>query len=452
MSRAPRFALVALAAGTLFVADAPTAHAWQCFDDFGGCATWCDTPVPYALNAISSDLGDAGTEAEVRRGFEDWTRVSCTSLTTQWNGRTTTVAGAQSSDRQSVVGWRESSWPHGAGAIGVTGPKFGFGGCITEADMEMNGVNYTWITGSGVGNDVNAYSIILHEAGHYFGLDHSSQRSATMFAAYGGGVLALSADDQEGICTLYPGEGGGPTDCTTTGCPPGEVCMAGTCVAEPTGGSALGESCTADADCDSGMCRDTGAGQVCTQSCDDLAPGASCPGGFYCQRGAVCGQGLCVAGAPGALAAGEACTLDTDCATLVCDRGVCATPCQDGGPTCGAGTTCTVTGTACGACLTEADAGGGIGFPCTTRDECATAECAYRDGTGFCTDFCTDQSMCPMGYLCSEVAPDLSVCSPAPPRDDGCGCSVPGASGTTSGHLWLFLLVIPAIVLRRRRR
>ncbi|MCZ7687117.1 MAG: M10 family metallopeptidase domain-containing protein [Sandaracinaceae bacterium] len=142
-------------------------------------------PVPYSLNQAGSvDLGGfAATEPEVRRGMDDWTRVSCTSLTTNYRGMTSAVPGSY--EGTSTIGWIESGWRHGSSAIGVTGPRWG--SYIVEADMELNGVNFTWTTGSGSGSRVNAYSIVLHEGGHYYGLGHSNVRGSSMWPSYSGG-------------------------------------------------------------------------------------------------------------------------------------------------------------------------------------------------------------------------------------------------------------------------
>src|SRR6185436_21095371 len=130
-------------------------------------------------------------------------------------------------DGRSVVGWVESGWRYDSSAIGVTQPAWttrSGGARIVEADMELNGVDYTWITGSGRGSSVNAYSIVLHESGHYYGLGHSNSSSATMFYAYSGGIASLTSDDETGICTLCPGSG--TPDCRTMGCPAGQMCAA----------------------------------------------------------------------------------------------------------------------------------------------------------------------------------------------------------------------------------
>jgi MYXO-CTERM domain-containing protein len=50
-------------------------------------------------------------------------------------------------------------------------------------------------------------SVITHEAGHVLGLNHTSVRTATMFASAGLGETikrTLAPDDVDGICSVYP--------------------------------------------------------------------------------------------------------------------------------------------------------------------------------------------------------------------------------------------------------
>jgi len=545
-----------LFAATILVAaasDAPTAHAWECLS--GSCPVWCET-VPYGIGIVSDDLGEGTTVTETRRGMDDWTTRTCTDLTNNYTGRTSARAGA--GDGQSVIGWVESGWRHGGSAIGVTGPRWNGRNCIIEADMEMNGVNFTWVTSAGRGSNVNTYSIALHEGGHYYGLGHSSDASATMYFAYTGGIDAIGGDDQNGICTLYPGEGGGSVDCTTAGCPSGQMCVdaecvevmgdgsmcspctnsgqcggsgdfclgypptgtgfcgrscsssadcpdpstdmcvgtsagsqcirvvggspdcsggpstsgcrndsecsgdqicntsTGTCEARPTGGLDLGAPCESNEACNSGLCATTPAGSVCSQSCNGFDT-SSCPAGFYCDGEATgtCGTGLCLAGGAGTSPLGGSCTQDTDCATLMCDGGVCATPCQPGGATaCPMGTTCQPGATpGCGSCKSE----GSLGAPgdmCDTNEECASGLCAVRgEDDQFCTEVCTEVSDCPSGFDCVALG-GISICVPpaVEPRDGGggCGCRVP--AGRASKLPWVLLVIIPALVWWRRRR
>lgn len=545
MNRA--IALAALA-GAVFVGS-PQAKAWECLT--GSCPKWCSA-VPYGLTRGSDDLDASTNLSEVRRGMDDWTLRSCTSLTTTFNPSATGTAGA--GDGRSVIGWVEGGWRHGSSAIGVTGPRWNGRNCIIEADMEMNGQNFTWITGPGSGSRVNTYSITLHEGGHYYGLGHSNDRNATMYFAYTGGIDAINADDEGGICTLYPGDG--PVDCTVSGCPAGQECVGGSCQPvmgdgtvcapctgdsdcggpndycirypdgntfcgracsgasdctgdgevcagttggvsqcarmsggtfscagamvdpgcrndsdcdpdercntgtgdcepRPMGGLDLGAPCTDSAECNSGLCGTTSLGSICTQGCDGFDVG-SCPGGFYCDGEAVgvCGMGLCLPGAAGAAPLGGACSVDTECASLNCTAGSCTNACRpdSGVDTCPDGFSCQSGGAAgCGACRADAELGA-IGDACGPEMECASGLCAAREDETFCTEVCSDDVDCPEGFTCASVG-EGGLCAPPIGRlDSGCGCRVVGLAPSEGPDGLVILLVLPALVLWRRRR
>ncbi len=500
----PRAATKALEAcaiglGLAMLAVASPASAWNPIASSR--PTW-STAAPYELNAAGTpDLGGfAATEAEVRRGFEDWTEPSCSGLEVVYGGSTT--RRPSTFDGHSTVGWVESGWAFDSHAIGVTQPQFS--SRITEADMSMNGRDFSWITGSGSGSSVNTYSIVLHEAGHYFGLDHSTDRGAIMYFAYSGGIGAMGPDDQAGICALYPGGGGAAPDCSTTGCPAGYDCVSGTCVAAPppTGSGAMCATCSTGADCANGIClrypdggtycgadcgssADCAAGDRCVPvsgapsqcvrgpeggetcraipsgctsdaQCDagercDLASGAceplptsggalgascavgtecasglcfggrcsetcewldpsSCGAGFYCNGMATgtCSQGLCVPGSAGTRGMGEACGASTECASLLCDHGICTTPCIPGGAVgCAAGYACQAgTSAGCGSCQQS----GALGDACLMNDDCLSGLCATQAGRSFCTAACDAASPCPAGLACTPVDEVTSVC------------------------------------------
>lgn len=477
----------------LLLGAAPVAQAWAPIAS--GNPVW-RPPVPYSLNSAGSvDLGGfAATEPEVQRAMDDWTRVACTSLTTSYRGSTSARPGTY--EGTSVIGWIESGWANGSSAIGVTGPRWGSN--IIEADMQLNGVNFTWTAGPGSGSSVNTYSIVLHEGGHYYGLGHSSVRGSSMWPSYSGGVVSLAADDQNGICALYPGSG---SDCTVTGCPSGQecvsgscqgivgdgticspcmdsgqcggaadlclgypdgggycgrscvsdancdggrcvgtsggnqcvrvvggspscstptsgctrdsdcsasqICSSGACVVRPTTGASLGGSCSAETDCNSGLC----IGSVCTQSCDSVNPASSCPSGFYCQNDvSSCGSGYCVAGGAGAGTIADSCTADTDCASLVCDRGTCSQACIPGGAVgCPAGFACQAGTLACeGTCHRS----GAPGDECAVNEDCTSNICATQGDRSFCTEICDDAMPCPDRFTCTLVGGDTSVCIP----------------------------------------
>jgi hypothetical protein len=461
MSRALCVALLALLA--LSVSAGP-ARAWTPID--GSRPVWAP-PAPYQLNSAgSADLPIATLEPIVQRAFEDWTRVSCgTSLTVAYGGLTSARADVATYDGISVVSWVESGWRHGSGAIGVTAPKWS--GTIGEADMELNGQNYTWIEGSGSGSRVNAYSIVLHEAGHYLGLGHTTDASATMYYAYSGGIMTLHGDDATGICSLYPG-GSTPTDCTTTGCPTGQTCTGGTCVTPtgdggvcspcsdgsqctgvgsyclgyPTGGNFCGKACNSGADCDAvagDVCADVGGVGQCVRLVGGSPECATGPTTTGCTRDSDCSatqrcnttSGACEARPAGA-ALGAPCAAAAECGSGLCVGGACSQTCDWLATTsCPSGFYCDgdLTGLCNdGVCRAGVAGVGAAGAACTLDTDCAALFCSAggcaqpcvpggaaacptgfacqvgaSPSCGFCTRLCGEGVPCPAGFVCSTV-------------------------------------------------
>jgi hypothetical protein len=98
-----------------------------------------------------------------------------------------------------------------------------FVGQIVEADMEFaNNQSYPYnLDAAGAANKFDFQSVATHEAGHFFGMDHASDSSSTMFWTTGTGYTYqrnLSQDDIAGISTLYP-----PPTFSSTGTLSGKV-------------------------------------------------------------------------------------------------------------------------------------------------------------------------------------------------------------------------------------
>jgi hypothetical protein len=413
-------------------------------------------PVPYSLNSAGSpDLGGvATTETEVRRGMDDWTLVACTSLTTSYRGRTSATPGSY--EGISTIGWVESGWEHGSSAIGVTGPRWGSN--IIEADMEMNGVNYTWTTASGSGSRVNAYSIILHEGGHYYGLGHSTVRGSSMWPSYSGGIVSLGPDDEAGICALYPGSG---TDCTTTGCPSGQECVSGSCqpvmgdgsICSPCTSSAdcggagalclnygsggfCGQACRSDADCGGDTCVNTSGGPQCVRfvggspSCSGEPSG--CARDSDCASDEVCSSGECVPRPMTGAELGGACTQDSGCRSGLCIGGVCTQTCDVLRPTsCPGGFFCddgTSPSCSTGYCVAGSPGSRALGAACGADTECASLYCE----AGVCSQPCVPGGVsgCEAGFTCQAgTLPCRGSCQRARSLGDACEGSDQCASG-----------------------
>lgn len=77
-------------------------------------------------------------------------------------------------------------------------------GVVRDADIL---VNLTLPLGAGEGGGANDLpTILLHEAGHVLGLDHSDDRDAVMWFSAGDGERrrALSDDDRSAMCAVHP--------------------------------------------------------------------------------------------------------------------------------------------------------------------------------------------------------------------------------------------------------
>lgn len=139
------------------------------------------------------------------------------------------VAYNQDYGNQHVIVFRDDNWPHNDGnnTLALTTVTFNPDtGEIYDADMEVNTFGQKVTVSDPVPKDgYDLASIFTHEAGHFLGLAHSGDARATMFANYQPGNTAmreLTADDIQGICTIYRPDG---TRLTEGGkSTPGDVC------------------------------------------------------------------------------------------------------------------------------------------------------------------------------------------------------------------------------------
>ncbi len=83
-------------------------------------------------------------------------------------------------------------------------------GEIVDADIEINdgGFRFSY-SGTPNVSEVDFLSMLTHEVGHFYGLDHSANADATMYDTYANSperavaARTLTEDDVGGICALY---------------------------------------------------------------------------------------------------------------------------------------------------------------------------------------------------------------------------------------------------------
>lgn len=112
-----------------------------------------------------------------------------------------------------IVLFHDDDWPFtgAANAVGLTTVRFDTEtGDLWDADIELNGYSVTLSVGDPITGD-DLLSVLTHEAGHFLGLSHSSDPTASMKPVYdpvhdGATFRSLSKDDVAGICAIYPPE------------------------------------------------------------------------------------------------------------------------------------------------------------------------------------------------------------------------------------------------------
>ncbi len=155
----------------------------------------------------------------VEQAFAAWMQADCGGATPSIDVKLLGAIECGLSEYNSNVGnanivlFREDEWPYvgAANAIGLTTTRFDTKtGDLWDADIELNGVGAQLTIGDPIQGD-DLLSVLTHEAGHFLGLSHSPDPTATMKAVYdpvrdGTAFRSLAADDIAGICSVYPPE------------------------------------------------------------------------------------------------------------------------------------------------------------------------------------------------------------------------------------------------------
>jgi len=354
----------------------------------------------------------------------------------------TTCSGTPNPNSDEPWIYWESNWGSvpgvGSSTIGIT-LSWMSGGWFAGGKVMLNDRDYYWDTD---GSQTDVGSIATHEFGHFVGMDHydeyssqkreqcyyNAQYPSVMCASHTGGVVRqLTADDIQGVCSLYPNNGaiGSPCDsnsdcnggichpdgycteaCTNSSqCPTGYDCSGGQCVRESAGTSCppCGDlPCTS-----SSTCVGAGSFQFCTNVCSSAS---NCPLGFYCAS-AQGGTSICFPAAnscdesgPGP---GENCGSNGTCGLgNVClssgASSLCYRVCQDVGD-CPSGESCVSTGQTglryCDGSTNGGDNNNGDDNTGNQNGGNENGECSCNTTSGQCEANCSCDPDCGSGAL-----------------------------------------------------
>jgi hypothetical protein len=101
----------------------------------------------------------------------------------------------------------DSGWPHDdqANTLGLTTVTFGMDdGRIFAAYTEINTAEHEIVAQDPPAGAYDLQSILTHETGHFFGLAHTPDTTAVMYAYYHSEAIDLTPDDEDGFCSIYP--------------------------------------------------------------------------------------------------------------------------------------------------------------------------------------------------------------------------------------------------------
>lgn len=191
--------------------------------------SWQEDRISYALNREGSeDVPFKQVEQAVQASFNAWAEPACSPLSFNYRGVSDSrfVGYNLEGKNENLVLWQDDDWSYEDGIIGVTTVTFctqraglcTYEGRILDADIEMNGAEFTFSTNR-ERHFFDIANALTHEVGHFLGLDHSRSAKATMYPSAPPGETSkrlLSQDDINGLCAIYgdgsAGRAGGDDD------------------------------------------------------------------------------------------------------------------------------------------------------------------------------------------------------------------------------------------------
>jgi hypothetical protein len=165
---------------------------------------WRKTTIEVVVD-MSAAPEQARNPSAVRMGFNTWTAAGVPHRVAFKPAHGKVHAG---NDGTNAVVWQDDEWDFGREVVATTVSTFEReSGFVVDSDIIFNAVDHRWTNHPTPGGDAyDVQNVIAHEAGHFFGLGHSSgDAEATMYPTTPPGETkkrSLANDDIDGIVAL----------------------------------------------------------------------------------------------------------------------------------------------------------------------------------------------------------------------------------------------------------
>lgn len=174
---------------------------------------WDGFPVGYLVSDSIANLFPGATEVATT-AMRRWNKDRQTFCEIELNFGGTTAKAASEADEDNIVFALTHDWPYGKETLAVTQCFFDAQGEMRDCDIMVNAQDWEWDDHFSGDTVLNLSDTITHEAGHFWGLGHSEEKAATMYAYYDERLVAsdLDEDDIRGAADAYCSDDMPPDD------------------------------------------------------------------------------------------------------------------------------------------------------------------------------------------------------------------------------------------------